>query len=273
MKVSPTYGMLIPGEAPATINFSITIDNATANLLNTGREVLDDILIVRLENGRDYYITIKAQYARSCFGMSVDELVMYSEPIRSVPLDPIKRAEKFDPNPTSALCVPKELWRIIDAIYERGLHENDLFLLSGVQKEVKHIRECLDTGAPLGQYRIHSLAEAMLLFLSNLSTPIVPPTLFPTLEIDSQNIQSFARKFLEELPPIHYNVFVYVMSFFREALLFKDSNKLTAARLARICCTCMVVGASGTKDGSQGAMQRRAGMQLIMLHLLETNTI
>jgi len=273
MTVSPTYGMLIPGEKPATIEFSITINGSTADFLNTGREILDDILILRLENGRDYYITIKAQYARSCFGMSVDELVMYSEPIRSVPLDPIKRAEKFDPNPTSALCVPKELWRVVDAIYERGLHEKDLFLIPGVGNEVKHIRECLDTGAPLGNYRIHSLAEAMLSFLSNLSTPIVPPTLFPTLEIDSQNIQSVARKFLEELPPIHYNVFVYVMSFFREALLCKDSNRLTAARLARICCGCMVIGANGVKDESQAAMQRRSGMQLIMLHLLETNSI
>lgn len=271
MKVSPTYGMLIPGEKPATINVSITIDNNTANLLNSGREVLDDILILRLENGRDYYITVKAKFARSCFGMSVDELVLYSEPIRNVPLDPVHRAEKIDPNPTSALCVPKELWRLVDAIYERGLQEKDLFLMNGVTKEVKHIRECLDTGAPLGKYRIHSLAEAMLSFLSNLSTPIVPPTLFPTLEIDSQNIQSFARKFLEELPPIHYNVFVYVMSFFREALVHKEHNRLAATRLARICVDTMVVGSTANRDDSQ--VQRRTGMQLIMLHLLETNTI
>eukprot|EP00545_Synedropsis_sp_CCMP1620_P006920 CAMPEP_0119015632 /NCGR_PEP_ID=MMETSP1176-20130426/11335_1 /TAXON_ID=265551 /ORGANISM="Synedropsis recta cf, Strain CCMP1620" /LENGTH=725 /DNA_ID=CAMNT_0006968941 /DNA_START=52 /DNA_END=2225 /DNA_ORIENTATION=+ len=250
MKVSPTYGMLIPGETPANINFSITINNNTANMLNTGREVLDDILILRLENGRDYYITIKAKYARSCFGMSVDELVLYSEPIRNVPLDPIQRAEKYDPNPTSALCVPKELWRIVDALYERGVDEKDLFLMPGIAKEVKHIRECLDTGAPLANYHVHSLAEAMLSFLSNLSTPIVPPTLFPTLEIDSQNIQSFARKFLEELPPIHYNTFVYVMSFFREALVHKEQNKLAATRLARICVDTMVVGSSTTQSDS-----------------------
>jgi inositol polyphosphate 5-phosphatase INPP5B/F len=259
MKVSPTYGMLIPGEKPCEINFTITIDNSTAHLLNTGREVLDDILILRLENGRDYYITIKAKYARSCF--------------RNIPLDPIQRAEKFDPNPTSALCVPKELWRIVDAIYERGLQEKDLFLTPGVVQEVKHIRECLDTGAPLGKYLVHSLADAMLSFLSDLSTPIVPPTLFPTLEIDSQNIQSFARKFLEELPPIHYNVFVYVMSFFREALAYKDQNKLAATRLARICVDTMVVGTTAPRDDSAAFVQRRTGMQLIMLHLLETNTI
>lgn len=112
-------------------------------MLNQGREVLDDILILRLENGRDYYITVKATYARSCFGMSVDELVLYSDPIRKVPLDPIKRAEKYDPSPANALCVPKELWRIIDAIFEKGLQEPDLFVDAGNPNEVNAIRECL----------------------------------------------------------------------------------------------------------------------------------
>jgi phosphatidylinositol-bisphosphatase len=273
MTVSPTFGMLIPGEPPATINFTLNVDNVIANLINAGREVLEDILILRLENGRDYYITIKGTYARSCFGMAVDDLVMYTEPIRNVPLDPIKRSEKYDPNPSAALCVPKELWRIVDALYERGLQEPDLFLTPGYEEEVKMIRECLDTGAPFGRFHVHSMAEVMVSFLSNLSSTIVPPTLFPVLEIDSQNIQSFSRRFLEELPPIHYNVFVYVISFFREALLYRETNKLSAAKVARICCNSMVVGANNILDDSSQSMQRRAGMQLIILHLLETNSI
>ena len=101
--------MLIPGEKEATINFSITIDNATARALNAGQEILEDIIILRLEKGRDYYVTVSGKYARSCFGMSVDELVMYAEPIRTIPLDPIQKAEKMDLNPSAALCVPKEV--------------------------------------------------------------------------------------------------------------------------------------------------------------------
>lgn len=257
IKVEPPYGLIIPGEKPAQINVTITVDKSTAQLLNQGREVLDDILILRLENGRDYYITVKAAYARSCFGMSVDELVLYSDPIRNVPLDPIKRAEKYDPSPANALCVPKELWRLIDAIYEKGLQEPDLFVDPGNPEEVKQIRECLDTGAPFGQFRTLSYAEALLEFFSSLSTPIVPPTLFPTLEIDSQNIQSSARRFLEELPPIHYNVLLYVISFFREALVYRERNKLTAAKLARICSNHMAPPSTGMDDSS--AAQRRSG--------------
>jgi phosphatidylinositol-bisphosphatase len=272
MSVSPTYGMLIPGEEASVMNFTITISNHTAQMLNSGRDVLDDILILRLENGRDYYITVKATYARSCFGMSVDELILYKDPVRTVPLDPVLRADKYEANPSTTLCVPKELWRLIDAIYEKGLREPDLFVAPGIPEEVKQIRECLDTGVAFGRFRTHSIAEALLSFLSSLSSPIVPLSIFPTLEIDSQNIQFTTRRFLEELPPIHYNVFVYIISFFREALLCKDHNMLTAAKLARICCDSMVVGTSNL-DTSSAAMQRRSGMQLIMLHLLETSSI
>lgn len=133
--------MLIPGDPPAKLSFTITIDSHTAQFLNAGREVLDDIVILRLENGRDYYITIKATFARSCFGMSADELVLYTEPVRNIPIDPIERAKRFDPTASSTLCVPKELWRIIDAMYERGLQEPHLFVEPGIPAEMTLIRE------------------------------------------------------------------------------------------------------------------------------------
>ena len=272
LKISPTYGLLIPGEQPATINVTVTIDNSTALLLNAGREVLEDILILRLENGRDYYITVRADYARSCYGMTIDELVMYADPIRSIPLDPIKRAEKYDINPTQALCIPKELWRLVDAVYEKGLQQPNLFFTPGNPEEVKQIRECLDTGAQFGTFSVHSYIDALTHFLSCLATPVVSPAIFPTVEINAETIQSMTRRFLEDLPPIHYNVFVYIVSFLREALAYKDRNNLTAAKLARICVKhCSPTPNNVPLDNS--SLQRRAGMQLIMLHMLETSSI
>ena len=144
-----------------------------------------------------------------------------------------------------------------------------MFTTPGNPNEVYEIRECLDTGTPFGDFRIHSMAEVLLSFLYNLSSPIVPQTLFPTLEVDSQNIQSCSRKFLEELPPIHYNVFVYIISFFRECLLHSETNKLNAPKLARICSSCLTKVA-GQADGD---VQRRTGMNSIMQHFLETSSI
>jgi hypothetical protein len=31
-------------------------------------QVLDDIMVLRVENGQDFFITVKGNYARSCFG-------------------------------------------------------------------------------------------------------------------------------------------------------------------------------------------------------------
>jgi len=272
MSVSPTYGMLLPGEEAATLEFTVSIDNSTAQNINAGREVLDDILILRLEGGRDYYITVKADYARSCFGMSLEELVMYTKPIRSIPLDPIERTEKLDPTTgATALCVPKELWRIVDAIIHKGLDTPGLFVEAGVADEVAEIREALDTEAQFGTYRAHSYAEALIAFLTSLPSPVVLPSLFPSVEIDSQNIQSFSRRLLDELPPIHYNVFVYIVSLFRKALQHRNKNLLTAAKAARICCDAL--SPAGTDQNSNQDMTKRTGMQLIMIHLLETSSI
>ncbi len=275
MTVSPTYGMLIPGEQAAKINVSITIDNTTAQQLNGRREVLNDILVLRLENGRDYYITIQATYARSCFGMNLDDLVLYKDPIRKVPLDAIERTEKYrddgDANPANALCIPKELWRVVDAIYEKGLQQPDIFVAPGHPEEVKQIREALDTSGPFPQASIHSYVDCFLEFLSSLSVPVVPSALFPTVEINSENIQAMARRFLEDLSPIHYNVFVYVISFFREILLYREHNRLTAAKLARVCVKHCSPVPNVVMEAT--TMQRRAGMHLIMLHLLETSSI
>lgn len=268
------FGMLIPGEATSRIDFTVTIDKDTAKFLNSGREVLEDILILRLENGRDYYLSVRASFARSCFGMSLEELVLHSQPIRSIPIDPIERSkqcESASSSPYASLCVPKELWRVVDAIFEKGISQPHLFVEPGIPLEISSIRECLDTGSPFGQFSIHSYADALTSFLSSLSSPVIPSALFPTAEIDSQNIQMSARRLLEELPPIHYNVFVYVISFFREVLQHRERNHITAAKLAR--CACFSMAPGNDLDNSNASLQKRTGMQLILLHLLETVSI
>lgn len=275
MSASPTYGMLIPGEESSTISITLTISGQTAQLLNSRREVLEDILVLRLENGRDYYVTIKATYARSCFGMSLDELVLHKDPIRSVPLDPIQRADKYpDGNeltPANALCVPKEIWRIIDAIYHKGIQQPGLFVTPGHPAAVNQIREALDTGGQFEAASVHSYVETFLSLLSSLAVPVVPSHLFPSVEINAENMQTMARRFLEDLPPIHYNVFVYIISFFREILLYREHNQLNATKLSRVCVKHCSPVANVVMEAS--TMQRRAGMHLIMLHLLETSSI
>ncbi len=43
---------------------------------------LDDVLIFRLENGRDYFVTITGDYLKSCFGATADFLTTVPGPVR-----------------------------------------------------------------------------------------------------------------------------------------------------------------------------------------------
>jgi hypothetical protein len=90
---------------------------------------------------------------------------------------------------------------------------------------------------------------------------------------------------LEQLPPLNYNVFVYLISFFREVLKHHESNRLNTDKLATICCKTLLAGnevswgsgedgagagpAGGGKGG--GEDQRLESMQLVFQHFLTTS--
>jgi len=307
LSIKPRFGMLLPNES-AQITFTALVDLKTAQALNAGQDLLDDILILRLENGQDFFLSVNGTYARSAFGMGLEELTNCYASVRSLPLP----AAGWSPStsaaaataaasssssskqalgpPTSAggpaLSVPKELWRLIDALYRRGLTEKDLFILPGTPGEVQAVREALDTGDEMDEKAsVHSLTEVLLTFLTSLATPVVPGRLLPTIEIDAQNLRPWTRRFLEQLPPVNYNVFVYLISFFREVLKHHESNRLNTDKLATICCKTLLAGnevswgggedgagagpAGGWKGG--GEDQRLQSMQLVFQHFLTTS--
>ena len=134
--------------------------------------------------------------------------------------------------------------------------------------QVERIREALDVGAEFDPCSVHSLADALSHFLKSLAEPVIPPSLFPTMEIDSQSIQPWSRRFLELLPPINYNIFVYMISFFRELLLYTESNRLTATKLAIVCCNCMVK--TDTAENEDREVQRKHSLQHVISHFLTT---
>ncbi|KAG0282208.1 hypothetical protein BGZ96_000740 [Linnemannia gamsii] len=81
MWANPPVGMIMPGES-VNINLTVMVDNDSAPLLNTGREVMEDILILHLEHGKDYFITVAGSYVRTCFGNSLEWLSRLDRPIR-----------------------------------------------------------------------------------------------------------------------------------------------------------------------------------------------
>jgi phosphatidylinositol-bisphosphatase len=92
----------------------------------------------------------------------------------------------------------------------------------------------------------HSLCDTLTRFIAALPQPLLPLELYPTvsailmlmprlgfhhlpfalqIEIDAANLKAFSKRFLDDLPPLSYNVFVYILSFLREVLSESNYNR------------------------------------------------
>ena len=150
------------------------------------------------------------------------------------------------------MSIPKELWRLVDDLWSAGaggaLKERDLFsfydthtLNRDVVMEVASIREALDTGAELPSCSPQSIIAAIFGFLLALPKPLLPPELCPQTHIEPSQMRTFSRGFLQSLPPLNYNVFVYLLSFLREALGQAKYNRATPTSLASFCVDSMTL--------------------------------
>jgi hypothetical protein len=102
------------------ITFTVLVDDNAAEVLNMGSDKLEDILILHLENGKDYFVSISGAYIPTCFAMPLEVLVRLPNPIRESATD---ISELYD-NPMKGkplLSVPKEIWRVVDYIFRFGL--------------------------------------------------------------------------------------------------------------------------------------------------------
>lgn len=242
--VTPTSGLLQP-ECSVVLNLKVIIDKVTANGLMNGTEFLEDTLILRVENGEDYYIKISGAYQRSSCGMSLEELVLCPFPVRSLPLPADYSLNGIVPKSAEAIAaeamkIPKELWRLVDAFMSNRerLGTVGLFATPGDSAEVLRIREQLDTGDEFSPCTPHSLTQNIAVFLNALPSPVVTSNLLPTGPVDQQSLRPWCRSFLVALPGIQYNVFIYLVVFFREILSQSQSNRYKKIRLSLLldCC-------------------------------------
>ena len=137
-----------------TVRFTVHVDALTAASSNLmpPKARLDDILILHLENGKDYFISVAAEYLPSCLGMDLGLLIRLPDPIRAMSGDgrlreTIKVFQAGSKVEEKALSVPKELWRLVDYLFHFGLGVENLFMAPGNKVMCGVIIDCLDTGA------------------------------------------------------------------------------------------------------------------------------
>ncbi|XP_017271114.1 type II inositol 1,4,5-trisphosphate 5-phosphatase isoform X2 [Kryptolebias marmoratus] len=238
LTANPPKGFIAQGGS-VDIDLEVFVNRLTAPDLNCGKQKIEDILVLHLERGKDYFISVTGNYLPSCYGTSIYLLCHMREPIQDMPEETLLELSEKSVNENGAttekpLDIPKELWMMVDHLFRNAVKQEDLFQQPGLRSEFAEIRDCLDSGMPDSlPGSNHSVAEALLLFLDALPEPVVPFSFYQQcLECCSNASQ--CEKVISMLPLCHKNVFNYLAAFLRELLKNSSSNRLDVSILATI---------------------------------------
>jgi phosphatidylinositol-bisphosphatase len=223
LRVVPSRGIVGPGDV-TTIKLLAHVDERSAASVNGGAGV-DDILILRIENGRDYFLLVSGSFVRTFFCMPLGQLVHMQSPAVQVPPGLVDAV--VDP-----MRVPKELWRLVDVLARRGAQHENLFMLHGRLDRVAAIRAALDSGESFPEgVDLHSAAEVLIKWLQSLPDPVVPRALYKRC-VENASSRHQSNQLVLELGTPNKLVFQYLMSFLRERLSQQSTNKSSPEGLA-----------------------------------------
>ncbi|XP_053555377.1 inositol polyphosphate 5-phosphatase OCRL isoform X2 [Bombina bombina] len=239
LRAEPCEGYLEPDET-VEISLDVYVSKDSVTLLNSGEDKIEDILVLHLDRGKDYFLTISGSYLVSSFGTSLEALSRIKRPIREIPVTKLIDLEKsvmrnLDcDGAESPLKIPKEIWLLMDHLVTTACHQEDLFQTPGKQEELQQIIECLDTSIPEAiPGSNHSVAEALLIFLEALPEPVICYELHQRC-IDCSHDTRLCKQVISQLPRCHRNVFRYLIAFLRELLKYSQDNNLTANMIATV---------------------------------------
>lgn len=240
LTAKPSKGFLLP-DSHIEIELELFVNKSTATKLNSGKDKIEDILVLHLDRGKDYFLSVSGNYLPSCFGSPIHTLCYMREPILDLPLEtvseltlmPVEAADDRS-HLENPMEIPKELWMMVDYLYRNGIQQEDLFQQPGLRTEFEHIRDCLDTGMIDNLFaNNHSVAEALLLFLESLPEPVICYSAYHNCLECSGNYTA-SKQVISTLPTFHKNVFNYLMAFLQELLKNSAKNHLDENILATI---------------------------------------
>ncbi|KAF4921255.1 Type I inositol polyphosphate 5-phosphatase 8 [Colletotrichum viniferum] len=220
---------LEPGETISAVLEVHVNDMSHVRALNDGRSSLEDILVLRVEDGRDHFIPVRASWLPTCFGRSIDELIRIPDGgIRKFVRSRVPNGSGSIPYDLDVHCAaPKELFKLTEAVEvmtSRAIADANMIeehLIPGDKPgwpfddtawlfrdrdardaQVLALIEALDTDQPLvdalpvetpSLHRLEVIAEVLLLFLSGLTDGIVTASLWAKIEVAIPQVATTSR--------------------------------------------------------------------------------
>lgn len=218
---------LLPGDI-AMIEITAWVrEIPLVRLLNSGQVKLEEVLLLRVKDGRDFFISAYGNWLPTAFGRSLDELTVIPEAgARS--LAATRAAESAQDQQGLPVSAPRELYKLTEAISdlaeravaEWGMTKGESDDKAPWEKEphgfawpfdprtwtltdkearsplLASAREALDTNQSFSQvfvpevsslHRLETLGEVLVAFLRSLKDGIIPASVWQTLD---QQIQA-----------------------------------------------------------------------------------
>lgn len=287
--------ILQPGEV-ANVRLVLHIKDATqVRSFNEGSKELNDVLILRIYNGRDHFLPLHGIWVQSSFGRSVDKLIRIPEGgVRK--LLPQGRDDKNEDDGVK-WSAPRELFRLTDAVealVERSIAEWEMksepgnppwseagwpfipFSNDGKWKDV--LKDCVWEGLDTDQDfrvlfppeaenlpKLEAVTEVLLTFLESLEDGIIPEHLWTEIEkgiIEHERRKNTLTKeeerdwILEVLSLSSAHSTSFTLIIF---MLARVANEIAPIRqsLANVRSSLDIMGRSGARTSSSQEVIRR----------------
>jgi phosphatidylinositol-bisphosphatase len=210
---------LEPGDA---VNAALEIfidDVSMVRSLNEGKMKLDDVLVLRVTDGRDHFVPIRGSWLQSCFGRSIDELTRIPEGgVRALRPRPKGEGGPINRGQPVKWSAPRELFKLTEAVEvltDRVMADEAMLENAKLPKEIagwpfdhntwllrnSHAREdqkgfvlgALDADKNLNESfppetpaveRLEIMAQVLVMFLASITDGIITNSLWTKLDAD-----------------------------------------------------------------------------------------
>lgn len=224
-----------PGDS-ASLLFEVHVfDSAKSSSMNPAdnREYTTSvtILVEPMRVKQDIHVRCRAR--TTCFGVAFEDLVRYSQPMatvhdmpRGMSPDAKEYRDTFGDLSTAPLSIPKELWRLIDTLWQQycdadrhGGHFSSQLFLKRVSREAwLDVLRRLDYNDRLDEnIDPAAVATCLLQMLGGTPRPMIPEDSYRKAAMAGNTQPPDAlRALMAKLHSVHFNVFVYIVSFLAE---------------------------------------------------------